>query len=112
MEDGAYRVILDKDIPVDFTEYFTESEDEEKCELKKIWAAGGLPQKHTHTPRETVVSHAATRDVSDKDTPIPTDESRCEEDSILNGTSESTYDGDTSTQANDVTTEHTPRKKR
>ena len=42
-EDGAYRVILDKDIPIDFTEYFTESEEEEEYELKKPWIAGGLP---------------------------------------------------------------------
>ena len=39
-------------------------------------------------------------------------ESRCEEDSILNGTVESAYGRDTSTQANDVTTEHTPQKRR
>ena len=57
------------------------------------------------------MSHANTREVNDKDTPIPADESRWEEDSILNRTSESAYNGDTSTQANDVTIERTPRKR-
>ena len=71
-----YRVILDEDIPVDFTEYFSGSEDEEECELKKPWATGGLPQRHTCTPRETAVSHADTRETEDKDTPVPSDKSR------------------------------------
>ena len=38
-EDGAYRVILDNDIPVNFTDYITESEDEEEHGLKKPWIA-------------------------------------------------------------------------
>ena len=112
VEDGAYRVILDKDIPVDFTEYFTKSEDEEECELKKPWAAGRLTQRGGHTPHEPEMSHADTGEVDNKDTLIPADESRCGEVSILNGTSKSAYDADTSTQANDVTTEYTPRKRR
>ena len=30
-EDSAYRVILDEEIPVDFNDYYTESEDKEEC---------------------------------------------------------------------------------
>ena len=105
-------MILDEDIPVDFTEYFTESEDEEECELKKPWTTRGLPLRHTCTPCETAVSHADTLETKDKENPVPPDESRCEEESILNGTSESSYDGDTSTQANDVTTKYTPRRRK
>ena len=74
---------------VDFTEYFTDSEEEEECELKKPWAAGGLTQKGGYTPHEPEMSHANTGEVDNKDTPIPADESKCGEDSILNGTSES-----------------------
>ena len=29
-DDGAYRVVLDEDVTVNFTEYFTESDDEEE----------------------------------------------------------------------------------
>merc|ERR1712240_865140 len=38
-------------------------------------------------------------------------DSRCEEESFLNGTSESAYEGDTSTHANDVTIDSTKRKR-
>merc|ERR1712240_733501 len=45
------------------------------------------------------------------DTPNIANDSRCEEKSFLNGTSESAYEGDTSTHANDVTIDSTKRKR-
>ena len=96
-EDGVYRVVLDEDIPVDFTEYFTDSEEEEEGDLKKPWADGRLIQKDGSTSHVSDVSHANTGEVNYIDTPNLADESRCEEDLVLNGTSDSAYDGDTST---------------
>ena len=37
-DDGAYRVVLDEDIPVNFTDYFTDSDKEEEGDIKKPWA--------------------------------------------------------------------------
>ena len=61
-------MILDEDIPVDFTKYFTDSEDEEECDLKKPWADGGLIQKDGSISHEPEMSHADTGEVNDIDT--------------------------------------------
>merc|ERR1712082_280574 len=63
------------------------------------------------TPHDSGLSYTDTGDEINTDTPNIANDSRCEEESFLNGTSESAYEGDTSTHANDVTIDSTKQKR-
>ena len=51
-DDGAYRVVLNKDIPVDFTEYFTDSEDDDEGDGKKPGVDGQYIPTGMGTPQD------------------------------------------------------------
>ena len=98
-EAGAFRVILDHDINLNLTEYFTESDEEEEEDVKQPW----LYKQQTssdcvlsqdleiyYSDQEEENSIHLLNDVTDFD---------INDNSILNGTSESAYKGDISTYA-------------
>ena len=95
-EAEAIRVILDQDIDVDFTEYFTDSEDEDEGDGGKPWVPDQYAQVDMdipHDPEELYYS-----DIEEEGDTQPlniTADAETEENSTLNGTSESAYEGDT-----------------
>ena len=86
------------------TEYFTDSDKEEEGDIKKPWADGRYTPEDGITPHDSGLSYTGTGDEINTDTPNIANDSRCKEESFLNGTSESAH-------ANDVTIDSTRRKR-
>ena len=110
-EAGAFQVILDHDVNLNLTEYFTESNEEEEEDVKQPW----LYKQQTSS--DCVLSQDLEIYYSDQEEEnsihLPNDVTDCDinDNSILNGTSESAYEGDISTYATDTTLD-TKRRKR
>ena len=105
------RVILNHDVNLDLTEYFTESDEEEEEDVKQPW----LYKQQTSS--DCVPSQDLEIYYSDQEEEnsiyLPNDVTNCDinNNSILNCTSESAYKGDISTYAMDTTLD-TKRRKR
>ena len=100
-EAGAFRVILDHDVNLNLTEYFTESDEEEE-DVKQPW----LYKQQTSS--DCVLSQDLEIYYSDQEEEnsihLPNDVTDCDinNNSILNSTSESAYKVDISTYATDT----------
>ena len=102
-EAGAFRVILDHDVDLDLTEYFTESDEEEEEDMKQPW----LYKQQTSSdcvPSQDLEIYYSDQE-EENSIHLPNDVTDCDinDNSILNGTSESAYKGDISTYATDTT---------
>ena len=104
-------MILDKDFKVDFTEYFTDSEEEDKGDLKKPWAYNQYTQAVSDTPKDPEMYYPdIEEEVNTQPLNITTD-IIINDESTLNGMTGSAYEGDISTQTTDTTVDRMVPKK-
>ena len=108
---GAYRVILNKDVAVNFTEYFTDSKDEDEGDGKKPWVDGQYTPADMGTPQDPELYHSDTGEENNTEILNITADAENKENSILNGTSESAYKCNIFTHAIDTTVDKASRKK-
>ena len=83
---GAYRVILDEDIEVDFTEYFTDSEDEDKGDKKKPWVHDQYTPVDLDIPQDPELYYSDAEEEGNTQTLNITVDAENRENLILNGT--------------------------
>ena len=96
-------MILDKDVAVDFTEYFTDSQDDDEGDGKKPWVDGQYTPTDMGTPQDPELYYSDTGEKNNIEILNITVDGENKENSILNGTSESAYKGNVSTHAIDTT---------
>ena len=108
---GAYRVILDKDVEVNFTEYFTDSEDKDKGDKKKPWVHDQYTLVDMDIPQNPELDYSNAEEEGDTQPLNITVDAENKENLILDGTSESAYEGDISTHATDTTVDGALRRK-
>ena len=104
-------MILDEDVEVDFTEYFTDSEDEDEGDAKNPWVYGQYTQVDTDMPQDPELYYSDIEEEDDTQPQNITADVGISDHSTLNWTTESAYKGDVSTHATDTTIDRVIRKK-